>query len=66
MTRGAATVCKFDDDQAIQGVAVGPTDEDIILTAQEDGVFVHSTVSKVRVGSGRDLCSKYWTQQIAM
>ena len=66
MTSGAATVCKFDDNQAIQGVAVGPTDEDIIVTAQEDGVFVYSIVSKVRVGSGRDLCSRYRTQQIAM
>ena len=55
MTSGAAAVCKFDDDQAIQGVSVGPTNEDIIVTAQEDGVFVRSIVSKVSVGGSRDL-----------
>ena len=65
MTSGAAAVCKFDDDQDIQGVSVGPTNEDIIVTAQEDGVFVRSIVSKVSVGGSRDLYSRCWAQQIA-
>ena len=54
MASGAIPLCEFDDDH-IQGTAVGPTHGDIIVTALEDGVFVHSTVSMVSVGQARAL-----------
>lgn len=65
MPTGAVTLCEFDDDH-IQGIAVGPTQEDVIVTAQEDGVFLHSSVSKVSVGRVTAPGDDLWAQQIAL
>ena len=65
MSTGAVTLCEFDDDH-IQGIAVRPTQEDVIVTAQEDGVFLHSSVSKVSVGRVTAPGGELWAQQIVL
>ena len=55
MASSGIALCEFDDDQ-VQGVAVGPTLADVIVTAQESGVFLYSTVSKVSVGGAKATC----------
>ena len=55
MASGGIALCELDDDQ-VQGVAVGPTHTDVIVTAQESGVFSYSTASKVCVGGTKATC----------
>ena len=65
MSTGTVTLCEFDDDH-IKGIAVGPTQEDVIVTAQEDGVFLHSSVLKVSVGRVTAPGDELWAQQIVL
>jgi len=64
MAASVIPLCEFDDDH-IQGTAVGPTHGDVIVTAQEDGVLIHSTVSMVSVGQAGPLSDDSYVAQIA-
>ena len=63
MASSAIALCEIDDDQ-VQGIAAGPTHADVIVTAQESGVFLYSTVSKVIIGEARAHCDGTSAQQI--
>jgi hypothetical protein len=65
MSTGTITLCDIDDDH-IQGIAVGPTQEDVIVTAQEDGVLLHSSMSKVSIGRVTGPGDVLWGQQIVL